>query len=154
MADVYGEQILDDALDKLYAALDSFKTATTANDPKISYAYRNHATADLRLNAATVQLDTADSVTRGASSKSLVDWTMEFSIRVHTAYTGGQRDARKVTRLLNSITNYLKERFNLGDGFRIEHVGSIEIDQDYEDSATYGGELTATISGCAEYTQV
>lgn len=153
MADVYGTQTFDDALDKLYTQLVALKDATTADDPKISYVYKTHTTPDLQLNAVTVQMDTAESEQRGWSKDDFVRWEMQFSVRVHTAYSGAERDSQKVARLLNSVSNYLKEKITLTGGWRLFLVSDVQSSVDFEDSATYGGSLMCSVSKEVLYTQ-
>lgn len=153
MADVYGTQFADDALDKLTTKLEALK-ALGGTTPMFNNVYDGHNIAKLVPIAATVELNGAESEVVGWTNDSLVQWTMEFSIRVITDFVGGETDAIKVMRIENSICNYLKENIDLGTDWRIKGVDIVSAGTGFPDNETYGGEILVIVAKEIVYTQV
>jgi hypothetical protein len=152
MATVYGTGWLDTAHSKLETALNTLKTAMAAGyDPTFSYVYGDHYIAKLQLNAATVAFDSATNEVElfGDSMATGAFWHMQFTVRVHTDYEGGYQDITKQMRLLNSITNYLLDNWDLSDRYMIENVTDILTGQEF--ATTLGGQMTVTVSKPVQY---
>lgn len=156
MADVYGTyQIIDDAKDKIVAAMTSLKTAMASGyDPTFSYIYSHHKPAQLELNAVSVEFETIERRDSGGGAPGVVfAYYMSFSIRVHTGYEGGFIDNVTISQLLNSIDNYLSTHIDLGGGHRIADISDYAANQSWEDSGTVGGSLTVTIEKAIDHVQ-
>lgn len=155
MSTVYGTTaFLETAQSKLVALMDALVTDMASIDPKIAHVYQRHATADLRLNAVSVELAGESTSTPLAPTASFA--MLPFSFRVHTAYDGGEADAVKIMRLLNSIANKLLENIDLGDNYLIstsenENVAIAGL-QEFEDSMTIGGEINIKVQVPVDYT--
>ena len=156
MPKVYGNDFMDAARDNLVGHMTDLMAAmaSAGTDPTFSYIYETHNVAKLQLNAvsiAGVDTDIEDRSTAG--TQVAVFWYMEFTIRVHTNYTGENIgiDDQMNTRLLNSIANKLQENKDLGDCFRMESITNINMAEEF--GLTTGGELTVLISTPINYTQ-
>jgi hypothetical protein len=161
MAEIYGSNTqLETARDKVKTYLDALITAmTTGYTPKLDYAHDRHQVAAMKLNAVTVQVDSAKRVQPGGnqSGSSMVpiyDYLIELSIRVHTAYEGRFNDVEKNARLLNSIDNYLSARWNMGDDYYLQNVTDINPNHSFAESNTLGGSLIITVLIQIDHTQV
>jgi len=154
MAEIYGTTWLETARDKIKALLDMLKTAMASGySPTFSYVYERHNTAKLQLNAVSVGLQDAVEGEKAASNNVLEKFIVPFTLRVHTAYSGGVQDDQKNARLLNSIVNKLLANYNLGDGYRIEDVTDISASEEFADSHTLGGQMTVYVRKEVNYTQ-
>ena len=142
--DIYGEDFLDTAKNKIITELTALKTSMVSDDPTFSYIYEKHATAKLQLNAVSIELDSVEPTDEFANDYN-VRYDLNYSIKVHTAYAGGYNDSRVNARLLNSILNKLKGNKDLGDHYRLANISEVIPDEEYEDSATLGGSLLATV---------
>jgi len=153
--DVYGSNdVYHDAVNKIYSQLNTLKTSMAALDPTFSYLYKNHRAADLRLNAVSLGINPSDSEYLTMSTTEAVALhTINISIRVHTAYVGGQMDEAKNMRLLNSIETHLYNNVWLGNNHVIEFIAGVDPMVLFDDSATLGGEMTVNIKITGGYTQ-
>ena len=153
--DVYGSNdVYHDAINKIYDQLNTLKTSMASLDPTFSYLYKNHRSADLRLNAVSLGIAPSDSEYLTMSTAEAVGvHTINISIRVHTAYAGGQMDEGSNMRLLNSMETHLYNNVWLGDNFVIEYIAGIDPAVTFDDSATLGGEMTVSIKRVGGYTQ-
>jgi len=152
MAEVYGTAYIETANDKLKALVDDLITDTTGDSPKISYAYQRHNVAYLRLNAVTIDLDGIDVASSGAPPP-LVKYMMRFTVRVHVAYANQAINGQTVAKLVNSVINKLNDNLNLGDGYRIWQIDSLANRQEFDESASRGGEIAVTIWHVESHTQ-
>jgi hypothetical protein len=106
------------------------------------------------LNAVTIEADDADAtLSGGAVAQALNLWQVVVSIRVHTAYRYGHNDYLDNVRLLTSISNYLNEHRNLGDGYRLAMTTGFVSRASFDESATLGGEMKVVVQVPMEYTQ-
>jgi hypothetical protein len=153
MAEIYNNSWSEDARDKLVARLTTLmSTMASGYNPTFSYIYECHNVANLQLNAVTVDLDSALAGPVGANQYA-ARWTMQFSIRVHTAYADGIVDGQKQARLLNSIAEGLKEDMDLADGHRIQALTELVTREGFEESDSIGGHLICVTTYDAQYTQ-
>jgi len=152
MGEVYGTAFIETGRDKLKVLLDALITSMAADDPKISYAYDGHDTADIQLNGATVDFEAAtwDGNYPNRPTIGLL-WELNYSIRVHVAYIGGIMDGVMVSRLLNSVANKMFDNRDLGSGYRITAITSMIPDEPF--NHTLGGSLSLTISKFVEHIQ-
>lgn len=156
MAEVFGTDWIEAASDKLVALMEALKTTMVAGyDPTFSYVYTGHTVANLRLNAVTVELqDYEPSEVQGYGAGSLsMMVNVTFTIRVHTDYAGGVMDTVKNSRLLNSIANKLLKNNALGSDYFVRALRDIRARLEFEESATYGGELAVVIEHPILFTQ-
>ena len=150
MAEIYGEAFTETAKDGLITILTELITDMTADDPKISYVYDRHDKAVLLLNAITIDFDSMDGEPRFTDYNKY--YMMTFSIRVHTDYLGGTRDANKNRRLLNSIINKLQANIKaIATDYRLEDIREVEPLEDY--FFTIGGSLLADVAVTITYEQ-
>jgi len=122
MGEITGTDIFEAARDKLTALVTALISTQSGagTDPAVGYIY-----------------DT------GKTSL----WEMIFTVRVHTAYLpNGIRDDQKVARLLNSLVNKFQTNIDLGNNFRIDTVGDVLIGEEFDESATYGGQLSVMVN--------
>ncbi len=153
--DVYGDNdVYHDAVDKIYSQLNTLKTSMAALDPTFSYLYKNHRSADLRLNAVSLGIAPSDSeyVTKSPAEAMSVH-SINISVRVHTAYAGGQMDEPTNMRLLNSIETHLYNNVWLGDNHVTEFITGVDPAVSFDDSATLGGEMIVSVKVFGGYTQ-
>jgi len=153
MAEIFGTPYIETASDKLVALVTALKTTMASGyDPTFSYVYAKHNTAKIELNAVSVDFEGCepDETARG-STGTLVLYPLEFSIRVHTAYTNGYIDGQKNKRLLNSIANKLNNNHDLGDEYRLDSIDSMESNMTFE--STTGGEIRLTVNITVRHTQ-
>lgn len=147
MPEIHGTPFLETAKDKLVTELEALKTSmvTDAISPLYSYVYQLHNVAHLQLNAVTIDLESAEPNIVGTNDI-FVRWIITYSIRVHTAYSDGIQDGQKQMRLLNSITEKLKDNVDLAGGYRVQEINSLVVRQEFSESDTLGGELQAVVS--------
>lgn len=157
MADVQGTQFADDARDKLVTLMDALVVSAASDDPKLSFSYDRHSIARLQLNAVSVDLQSAISEFPSVDDGPRVEYQLLFSFRVHTGYEGVPQpdliDGRTTTRLMEGVVNKLMANQDLGDTYRMARIGSMENHLTFTESATVGGEITATIQIDVCYTQ-
>lgn len=156
MAEVYGTTaFVEDGRDKIKALLDTLVTAmATGYDPTLSYVYDGHHTADIRLNAATVDFVDAEWSEEGvdAANRAVgILWSLTYSVRVHVAYVGGIQDDVKTGRLLNSVANKLLANRSLDDGYGIDEVSNFVVGEEFPH--TKGGYLAVVVHKYVEHTQ-
>ena len=153
MADVLGTEFADLARDKLTIMIEELITESALITPKIEYQYDRHKVAKLQLNAVTIDLEDAEPIWEGIDGGPSVRWQLTFSLRVHTGYSGDHVDGRKVTRLCEGIANKLHQNLDLGSEYRMHGVLSITNYQQFDESASVGGEVRARIDYDLGYTQ-
>ena len=142
MPDVWGTQFADDARDKIVTLMEALKVQmATGYDPTFSYVYDSHATALLRLNAVTVEIIESEATFMGVDDGPSLDWAMAVSCRIHTAYQGDRFNERDTHRLAESVANKLESNLKQTDNYRIEHVVSIQNQQEFAESVTIGAEV-------------
>jgi hypothetical protein len=161
MAEIYGSYTqLETARDKVKTYLDALITAmATGYTPKLDYAHDRHQVAAIKLNAVTVQVESARRMQpggeqSGGSMVPIYDYLIDLSIRVHTAYEGRFNDVEKNARLLNSIDNYLSARWNMGDDYYLHNISDIKPNESFSESNTLGGSLMITMIIQIDHTQV
>ncbi len=147
MPEVHGTAFLELAKDKLVTELNALLASmvTDSIDPLYSYLYEKHNVALLRLNAVTIDLESAEPNIVGTNDIFL-RWLIVYSIRVHTAYSDGIQDGQEQMRLLNSITEKLRDNLDLAGGYRIQEINSLIVRQEFSESDTLGGELQTVVS--------
>ncbi len=153
MAEVYGTAWTETAKDKVKVHLDALLTSMTGDTPTFSYTYDRHNVADIDLNAVTVSAIGFESEQIGVSAGSMVRYTIELLIRVHTAYAGGRPAPDDNIKLLNSIANKLHDNESLADNYRVVGMTDTEANEEFEESGTLGGSMTAEISFITTHTQ-
>ena len=158
MAEVYGSPYFETARDKLKALMDALVvTMATGYDPALSYAYDYHNVADMGLNAVTIGAEASAIRDQREETVSSVGpsvvYDMQFSIRVHTDHVDGTRDRIKVSRLLNSVNNKLLLNTDLGDGYCIKFTTDLLFNEEFDESDTYGGQLSVVLDLFATNTQ-
>lgn len=150
MAEITGNDIFEVARDKLTGLVSALITTQASNgdDPAVGYMYDNHAPAKLQLNGCSVALEAASPAEeRGHSTgRNTSVWIMEFTVRVHTSYLPhGIRDDQKVARLLNSLVNKFETNRRPGDDLDINYVHDVMVGEEFEESVSYGGQLTVDV---------
>lgn len=152
MGEVFGTAYIETGRDKLKALMDALITSMATDDPKISYAYDGHHTADIRLPGVTVDFESADWDDSYPSRPTIaLYWAMTFSLRVHAAYVGGIMDGVKTSRLLNSLCNKLCSNRDLDDGYHISQVGGVASRETF--GHTLGGTVVVIVNKFVEHTQ-
>jgi len=153
--DVYGIQWLDTARDKLVARLETLKTIMASGyTPTFDHVYSRHKVPDMALNALSVGLDNVEQENfSNSTSGASVQFSVQFSLRVHTGYIDELIDDQEVGRLVNSVVNHLRSKVNLEDGFRIFDISEVDIGTTFEDSESRGGQMIVTIGYANRYTQ-
>lgn len=152
--DTYGPEWQDDARDKLVARLNALKVIMASTyDPTFSFVHSKHNVPDLFLNSVTVGLADVESEPFGGGTGVSVKYTNEFTVRIHTAYEDEIADDQDVSRLVNGMINYIQEKQNLGDGFRVLDVFDINTDSEFDESASRGGQFTVSITKSVVHTQ-
>ena len=149
MAEIYGEAFTETAKDALTTLLTALITDMASDDPAIEYVYDRHDKAVLLLNSATIELEEIAVEPKFTNHNEY--YTMTFSIRTHTAYLGGVRDANKNRRLLNSIINKLQANVTLTPEYRIELIHSVSPLEDYY--FTVGGSMFVDVTVTITHTQ-
>ncbi len=155
MDEVYGVTFIETGKDKLIAILTALiSTMSTGYDPTISYVYEKHQTAKLLLNAVTIDMNASEDSDPNWSTDIHRRYFTEYTVRVHTGYTpDGITDGQKISRLINSLVNKFGDNLTLGDGYRIEDIINFENQQEYSESATFGGGFSVVVSIDVTHTQ-
>lgn len=155
MAEVYGTSFIETASDKLITELTALKsTMASGYSPTFSYLYQKHDTANLQLNAVSVDLESIEADYEGGIPNGpRVRYMMTFSVRVHTAYSGGVMDGQTNHRLLNSVANKLMGNLDLASGYRIMGITEIVNREAFDDSATLGGHLNVVVMYVVSHSQ-
>jgi hypothetical protein len=153
MAEIFGTAFTETAKDHIVTLITALMSTMSAGyDPTFSYIYEKHGVAKLELNGVTIDMVGIDPANEVANDYN-IRYLMEFSVRVHTAYSDGVIDGQKNMRLLSSIQNKLKNNIKINDYYRIEYVGNMNVNESFAESATLGGELSVVISYVNEHTQ-
>ena len=151
MAEITGNDIFEVARDALVTRVTALiaAQASAGDDPAFSYVYERHDVAKLQLNGCTVALERA----RTNEQRTVGDrglgwmWEMLFTVRVHTSYLPhGIRDDQKVARLLNSLVNKFQTKISPGDDLHIDAVQDVMVGEEFDESETYGGQLTVQVA--------
>lgn len=155
MPEVYGSAHFETARDKVVARLTALRDAMAIDySPKFTHVHERHNVADLKLNAVTVGLEDAVQENRGnRGSDIIIDNELTFKIRIHTAYADGIADDQVTARLCNSVCNHLRSKYDLGDGYHMTVGTSITANNQFDESATLGGELQVTVLFVSEHAQ-
>jgi hypothetical protein len=152
--DVYGtNDVISDALDKIYTLVDALKTAAAGLDPTIDYLYKGHDRAVVKTAGVTVGVSNTGSDLIAGRGSAMMEHATDISIRVHVAFEGQNNDGLKSARILNSIQTYLLSNIWLGDSHRIAGVTELNPRVEFAESGTVGGELVVQVKTLAEYTQ-
>ena len=154
MAHSYGTQWIEAASDLLLARVDELRAVIGTYDATFAHSYGQHVVADLELPAVTVGFVSAAPGDKGYGDDSaIVNYMMQFEVRVHIAYAGDQADDLTIARLLTSVVNKLKDQIDLTGGYRISEVSAIEGGKEFKESATVGGSCVVTVTKAVLHTQ-
>jgi hypothetical protein len=160
--EVYGTPFIEAARDLLVARITALKTDLIGYSPAITSVHEKHTVADLRPWDVSVALSestaTRDGFEQALGTGIVIDWTMEFTVRVHACYGDEQPDLLSVERLLNSIASKLAQQVNLtaintDPCYRIIGLSDIRVNERFEESDSRGGTLTVTVDAKIEHTQ-
>ena len=80
-------------------------------------------------------------------------YLINLSVRVHTNYFGRINNRVKNFQLINSVENYLSERLDLSNGYRIEAISDYSGDDEFAESGTIGGSMVVTVKVAVDHTQ-
>ena len=151
----YGSSaVFTDVRDKLKAALDALVIIMAGGyNPTLSYAYNKHQVPNLELNAVSVEVESGDSTDSvgGEAGKVAFIYRVTASIRVHTSYSNGKVDPVANVYLLDSLNTYFQQNRNLGDGYRILRIHSVEAEMEFTDSFTRGAQFLVDVAKPKEY---
>lgn len=120
----------------------------------VASVYDYHGVADMSLNAITVEpssmvsLDTDKAIYQAAPVE---NWAIGLSIQVHVAYSGGVYDADNAETLSDEVITLLWENQDLGDGYRVYDVSSVDFRVEFDDSKTIGCELKVIVRKVESY---
>jgi len=158
MADVYGDStFLDDTRDQLETDLNALLAlmATAETNPLFGVVYNQHNVIVQSFNAVSIDLVSYTAEPMGLDDGIITDYTMIWSIRVHTDYQGGITDSQKVVRLMDSIKGYLStnKNFDITKNWRIDTTGVGSNFETFDESFTLGGEILVTITRREAHTQ-
>jgi hypothetical protein len=148
MAAVYSTAFTDTARTKITNLLNSLKTVLASGyDPTFTYIYDTHGAAALQLNALTIELTSMETEEIGSSAGAgpIARYLMKFSIRCHVDYEYEYLDNHKICRLLNSVNNYLRENYSLGDCYWIIGIEDFRFNEHFSESQTIGGQMTVIV---------
>lgn len=152
--DTYGPEWQDDARDKLVARIEGLKTIMASGfDPTFSFVYSKHNVPNLFLNAVSVGLDEVEAEPFSGGTGVSVQYTNAFSVRVHTAYGDELADDQEVSRLVNGLINYIQEKQDLEDGFRVLDIFDVDTIAEFDESDSRGGTFTVSITKSVVHTQ-
>jgi len=163
MATIYGDNtILDDLRAELKQQMDNLLAAMVAGSvsPRPAAVYNTHEYAKMILPAVSIGI--GDISTRGMESGrsagvgSQITETYEIrtTIRVHSDWRGGYLDQITVTRLLNSISNWITSHRHLtSTGFNWLEIEGADPNREFTESLTIGGELTLRVCFALSHAQ-
>lgn len=144
---VYGTGYIETAKDKVVALCTTLLTTMAAYDPTFTSVHDHHNVANLALNAVTVDCDSTDPEIEAVGSAGLsVEYPCILTIRVHTGYVGTFVDTNQAAALVCGVANYLQEHKALGDNYRMLQINQITINNFFEESQTYGGQISAVVN--------
>lgn len=156
MPEVHGTAYVETAKDKLVALFVALQATMMTNDtiPRISAVHESHVIAALLVDSVTVQLaNMEDDPQFFGASKTAIQYRMEFMVRVHTSYRGAAMKADRTARLLNSVANKLRDNVDLADGYFLEGITDFSTAEEFDDSATVGGQFRCLIIKSVTHTQ-
>lgn len=155
MPAIFGDTWIDDARAGLVDLIQSLINSTDGYDPRIANVYDQHFTANLALNAATVGLETIDSAYIAHNNADSVEWSMVFSIRVHTDYIPGAMKEKENAELIASVVNKLKGNrvFQTSPEIYISEVTSVKSNATFDDTGTLGAECLVNVKTIVGYDQ-
>lgn len=137
----YGPQFLQDMQDELQARLAGLVQANG-----LASVHGRHRVANLRLPAATIQLESA---IPGKISTNMVtvEWMAIGTIRIHIAYLGGPADQAKLLELTQGAINKVRSKLTPdSEGkYRITDTKILKVLEDFDDSKTIGAEIEVQI---------
>lgn len=147
--------VLKTISEKVSAQLVLLQAAQAGTDTPLTNIYEGHATADLRLVAATYEVVTGEFEAEPQDTTGEINISfVTVSVRVHTAYEDrGLRPARN-RRLIDSIHTWFNRHRSLGDDWRYWNTDSVAINQEFQESATSGGEILLRFYSPVLFTQV
>lgn len=151
----YGtNDVITDGKTKLSTQLTAAKAAISGSyTPDFDYLYDRHQKASMRLKAVSIDFEGTTRDVIGSGTAPIIQHHIVYSIRVHTNYRGRYNDNEINSRLLESVANWLEAHNNLGDGYRIENIGNYELEIDFPESNTVGGQLEVTLRITKDYEQ-
>lgn len=154
LTDVYGtSDWIYNAHQYLYVKLQAMLTDIAALNPRVSYAHDKHNLAELKNNAVSVGLESADDELGGLESGVFVRHTATFSVRVHTGYAGEQLDDKETMMLLNTVSAYLHRYHKLADNYRIRQFMDYNARMSFDESASIGGQFLVRVEMPLLHTQ-
>lgn len=152
---IYGDnQIIEDIRIELYDQMVALRAAMVAGStaPLPAAIYNSHEQVKMTLPAISVGINDVqlqgELVGRSAAGSGAVKqiYTISCDIRVHTDYEGGYLDQVTLTRLLNSVSNWLTSHDNLGiGGLAYFEVTRLTIGHEFSESLTIGGRIEITM---------
>ncbi len=149
MALVYGDnQIFEDTRSAIKTLMDSLRTAMASDSPKLEGVYDGHLQVKMSLPSVSIDFDGFQAVgnqsgrSAGVGSAITETYIVRISLRVHTAYDIDSIDGVKLSRLMNSVNNYIMTHRKLFiTGFSRLEILSGEVNKRFNESLTLGGEV-------------
>ena len=152
---IYGDnQIIEDIRSVLYAQAEGLRIVMAVGyAPFPAAVYNSHEQVKMSLPALSVGIVAAElqgeMTGRGVGVGPAVRQTYRVScdIRIHTDYEGGYRDEVKISRLVNSMANWLTSHDNLAiTGLCYYEITGMSFNEEFAESLTIGGKLELTIT--------
>lgn len=160
MPAIFGNTFVDDARAGLVTLIQSLIDGTDGYDPRIANVYDQHFVANLALTAATVGLESIESEYIAHNNADSVNWSLIFSVRVHTEYFPGAMKEVQNAELIASIVNKLKAnrvfqdyQSNAVPEIYIEEVTGVKSNVTFDDTGTIGAECLVNVRTIVGYTQ-
>lgn len=131
------------ARDKIVSLITTLQAAGVTISPWFTQIRAYHNIADLQCPAVSVDFIGTGSVAMLGPHPPVVlaDWTIPLSIRVHTSFTDDAVNHGQSMNIATSIVNYLLERPNLGDEYRLMTIDPIRNGITFDESASVGAEI-------------
>ena len=162
---IYGDnQILEDIRAALSTQMASLRAAMAAGGvaPLPAAVYDSHDQVTMSLPAISIgianySMDGEGSGRGAASSTAITEhYDINAEIRIHSDYQGGFRDNVLLSRIMNSITNYIethRRSFQAENNYRIITLGQADLNRSFEESMTIGASLGLNIITSIMHTQ-
>lgn len=137
---VYGEAFIDGCTTALLSALGALSLAD------VNQIAAGHNLARLLPPTITVGIDAVEAsptfVNTGANVHA---YKLTASVRIHTGFVGESSELALAQSIAQSVTNYMRATTDLGSGYRVLAVPSVELNRTFDETATTGGQVTITI---------
>jgi len=148
MGYVYGSSdVFDDTRDSLVSLMNTLTTTMSGSTtPHLETVQDSHNAVIASFNTASVDFIGYDSFPSGLDAGIITEYDMSWSVRVHTGYIGSAIDTQKITRLMDSVKNYLNTNKMIAQSsnHRIIAVTGGSIGE-FTESYTVGGELYVNV---------